>query len=81
MAAAGLLSAYAFFVLYRYGAFAGYMDHGEPNVAIRSWRLATGQDIYVPPSIRLLPDGPLWARDLHDQRPLPGLVRRFHFYL
>ena len=62
MAAAGLLSAYALFVLYRYGAFAGYMDHGEPNVAIRSWRLVTGRDIYVPPqsdSFLMVPYGPV----------------------
>ena len=49
MAAAALLSAYSLFALYRYGAFAGYMDHGEPNVATRSWQLAQGQDIYAPP--------------------------------
>ena len=49
LAGAVLLSAYSLFTLYRYGAFAGYMDHGEPTVAIRSWQLAMGQDIYAQP--------------------------------
>lgn len=29
--------------------FASYFDHGEPNMAIRSWRVAQGLTAYMPP--------------------------------
>ena len=37
-----------FYALYRYSIFASYMDHAEPNVAFRSWRLVSGGAVYNP---------------------------------
>ncbi len=36
------------YALYRYGTFASYVDHAEPNVAFRSWRLVSGGSVYNP---------------------------------
>ena len=31
-----------------YGLYPGYIDHGEPTVAIQSWRLLQGEPVYLP---------------------------------
>ena len=40
---------YLAYVLYRYLALGIYMDHAEPEVAILSWRLASGGALYGAP--------------------------------
>jgi hypothetical protein len=48
-----------------YVDFSGYFDHGEPNMAIRSWRVAQGLPAYMPP------DAPDFLLTLYG--PLPYL--------
>lgn len=33
----------------QYIGFSGFFDHGEPNLAVRSWRVAQGLTAYMPP--------------------------------
>jgi hypothetical protein len=48
-----------------YLVFASYFDHGEPNLALRSWRVAQGLAAYMPP------DSPDFLLTLYG--PLPYL--------
>ena len=44
------LAATSFFavILYSYGVLDTYLDHAEPSVVIRAWRLVSGQELYPP---------------------------------
>ena len=44
------LAATSFFavILYSYGVLDTYLDHAEPSVVIRAWRLVAGQELYPP---------------------------------
>ncbi len=59
---AGAVTLFFLFSVYRYGAFAGYLDHSEAAIAFRAWLSIGGSDLYPAPASEtylLSPYGPL----------------------
>ena len=47
---AGVVTLLFLFSVYRYGAFAGYLDHSEAAIAFRAWLSIGGGDLYPSPA-------------------------------